>query len=380
MTMGDEDLLIVADPARCADLRYAVNLCRGVPLAFLRLGGRRHVLVPRGEVELARRQLPDCRVSPLGNGAGAPHPDAQVWCEGLAGSIKRLVREQGAGRLLVPRGFPLGLARELRRQRVRLKPVARDPFFVERAVKSTTEVGRIRAALVMAEVGLAEAIQALKSSKIGPRGQLIYRGTGLTAGRLGSIVRVAVLQAGGETQRGQFLVGTLEWPEGAGETAVLRANQPIMLALVPCSEKTGYHGGLARTVVRGRAGETVRRLYATVLRGQAVAFEQLRAGVCAGDVHATVRECLEREGFASFEGRGRTRGFIQGTGHGMGLEVREPPYLVARSPAVLAAGNVIALGPGLYYPELGGVRVDDLALLTRNGARNLTQFEKVLEV
>ena len=74
------------------------------------------------------------------------------------------------------------------------------------------------------------------------------------------------------------------------------------------------------------------------------------------------------------------RGLFPATGQGIGLDVEEPPRLSAASRAVLRSGHVLSVGPGLYYPETGGVRMTDLLVVTRNGARNLTQFERVLEV
>jgi Xaa-Pro aminopeptidase len=373
--MSDEDILIVGDAEHCADLRYAVDLCVGEPFAYLRVRGRDYVLLPDAAVARARRCVRRCRVLSLARFQPGDRP-AGLLDGALATAIGRLAREKRSRRLMVPPGFPLGLARELRGLKVRLKPRPGDLFFRERTVKSTAEVARIRAALVMAEVGLAEGIQALKTSKAGPRGHLNYRGSPLTVERLCAVIQVAVLQSGGQAQDTTITGGV----RPAMQAGVLRANQPIVIALTPRSEKTGYHAGLARTVVRGRATEPVRRLYATVQRGQAEAFNRLCEGVAAGDVPAAVEACFVREGFRSTRRNGVRHGFDGETGHGIGLDPREPPYLVAGSRSVLQAGNVLAVGLRLGYPELGHVHLEDLALLTANGARNLTQFEKVLEV
>jgi Xaa-Pro aminopeptidase len=73
-------------------------------------------------------------------------------------------------------------------------------------------------------------------------------------------------------------------------------------------------------------------------------------------------------------------GFFHGTGHGLGLEIHESPRVGATSTGILKPGHVVTVEPGLYYPEIGGVRLEDVALVTNNGARNLTRFEKVLEI
>ena len=73
-------------------------------------------------------------------------------------------------------------------------------------------------------------------------------------------------------------------------------------------------------------------------------------------------------------------GFFHGTGHGLGLDIHEAPRIAATSTEVLRSGHVVTVEPGLYYPGIGGVRLEDVALVTAHGARNLTRYEKVLEI
>jgi Xaa-Pro aminopeptidase len=165
--------------------------------------------------------------------------------------------------------------------------------------------------------------------------------------------------------------------EGHG---VLRANEPIILDVFPRSQKTGYFGDITRTVVKGRASEPVRKLYDTVARAQDLAFETIESGVRGAEVHRAVKDLFDREGYRTGRNHGCLQGFFHGTGHGLGLELHEAPRLAPTSEDVLRAGHVVTVEPGLYYPGLGGVRLEDVALVTTNSPRNLTKFEKVLEV
>src|SRR6185369_2497813 len=121
------------------------------------------------------------------------------------------------------------------------------------------EVKKISAALMMAEVGMAEGMQALSSSKIGKGGQLIYRGAPLTSERLRAVIDCAILQASGLAANTIVAGGRQGCDPHERGHGPLRANEPIILDIFPRSQKTGYFGDITRTVVRGRASEAVKK-------------------------------------------------------------------------------------------------------------------------
>ena len=232
----------------------------------------------------------------------------------------------------------------------------------------------------MAEVGLAEGIQALKNSKIGRDRRIMYHGVPLTSEKLRAIIDIAIIQAGGlasHTIVAGGKQGCDPHEQGHGQ---LWANQPIILDVFPRSQKTGYFGDITRTVVKGKASEAIRKLYQTVFKGQEIGFAKMRHNVRGTDVHKAVQEFFDQQGYKTGKKNGRMQGFFHGTGHGLGLEIHEAPRVSLQSPDTLKAGHVVTVEPGLYYPELGGVRLEDVACVTRQAPRNLTKFEKVLEV
>ncbi len=160
----------------------------------------------------------------------------------------------------------------------------------------------------------------------------------------------------------------------------LRAREPIIIDVFPRSQRTGYFGDITRTVVKGRASEAVRKLYDTVERGQDVAFEAMRHNMRTADIHQKVQDLFASEGYKTGRQNGRMQGFFHGTGHGVGMEIHEAPRMGSNSKDKLLTGHVVTIEPGLYYSGLGGVRLEDMAQVTSNGPRNLTKFEKVLEV
>src|SRR5205823_3069173 len=131
---------------------------------------------------------------------------------------------------------------------------------------------------------------------------------------------------------------------------------------------------------KGRASEVVRKLYDTVLNGQKLAFCEMRAGRSTRKIHEAVLRFFEQQGYRTGKRNGRMEGFFHGTGHGLGLEIHESPRVSLTSTGCLKTGHVVTVEPGLYYPQIGGVRLEDVALITRNSHRNLTRFEKVLEL
>jgi Xaa-Pro aminopeptidase len=105
----------------------------------------------------------------------------------------------------------------------------------------------------------------------------------------------------------------------------------------------------------------------------------VRAGANGQEIHAEVTRTLEQRGFESGQAGGRMQGFFHRTGHGLGLDVHEPPR-IGKAESVLQAGQVVTVEPGLYYPEWGAVRIEDLVVVEEGGCRNLTRFPKFLEL
>jgi Xaa-Pro aminopeptidase len=267
----------------------------------------------------------------------------------------------------------------LRDAGVKVKPV-KGEFFAERELKSADEVKKISAALVMAEVGLSEGMQVLKNAKVGRNKRLLWRGLPLTSDRLRAVIDAAVVQAGGVSAR-TIVAGGKQGcdPNHAGH-GVLRANQPILLDICPRSQKTGFHADITRTVVKGRASDGVRKMYRAVQAAQELGLSLVRHGAEGRAVHRAILGSLKRAGFDTARRDGHMEGFVHTAGHGVGLDLHEAPHLNASSRDLLRAGQVLTVEPGLYYPDIGGVRLEDVALVTRNGAKNLTHSEKVLEL
>ena len=130
----------------------------------------------------------------------------------------------------------------------------------------------------------------------------------------------------------------------------------------------GYCSDMTRTVHVGRATREARRMYDAVLEAQLAAIAAVRAGACVGDVDRAARSVLENSGLGKF--------FTHSTGHGVGLEIHEPPRIAKGGNDVLQPGMVITIEPGVYIPERGGVRIEDMVVVTDGGCDVLTPATK----
>ena len=146
----------------------------------------------------------------------------------------------------------------------------------------------------------------------------------------------------------------------------LFANVPIVIDIFPRHEKTKYWGDMTRTICKGAPSNKLMKMYKAVKDAQKKAINSIKEGVYGSDIHKDIVECFNQAGFKTCASNEVPSGFIHGTGHGVGLDIHEQPR-VNSSKIKLMEGDVITIEPGLYYPELGGIRIEDLVVVEKNG-------------
>lgn len=375
-TRASRNVLLYCASETDADILYPTGFFAPDPFLFVQKGRTRILVMSDLERDRAKKQARVERVlswtSVARRLAGEGRP------AGAAAVIARVLRDLGLRRVEVPRRFPLGLAIELDALGVRLDLVD-DPFWPEREIKRPDEIRAITASLRAAEAGLEAGLAALRACRIGRDGYLRRDGRRFTAEDLRSAVNTRIMAEGCVPSHticapGDQAVDPHE--EGHGP---IRAHTPIVMDIFPRSERTGYFGDLTRTVVRGRASERLREVYALVHEGTRLGHRRIRDGIDGRAIHGEIQALFDARGFRTGVSDGRMQGFFHGTGHGLGLEIHEAPSISVR-PSVLRAGHVVTVEPGLYYLGIGGVRIEDVALVTARGSRNLTRVPKFLEL
>jgi Xaa-Pro aminopeptidase len=376
MATGPRNVLLYAASETDADMLYPTGFFAPDPFLFVQAGRRRVMVMSDLEMDRAKKQARVDRV--LSWTRVAQQIEERGRQATVASVIARVLRDLGVRRAEVPRSFPLGLAMEVDARGIRLD-VAEDPFWPEREIKTAAEVRAIEAALRAAEAGLYAGIAALRACRIGRDGWLRRDGRRFTAEDLRAAVNTRIMAEGCVPSHticapGDQAVDPHE--EGRGP---IRAHTPVVMDIFPRSEKTGYFGDLTRTVVRGRAPARLHEVYAIVHEGVRLGHSRVRPGAVGREIHEEIQALFERQGYTTGVRGGRMQGFFHGTGHGLGLQIHEPPS-IGKRPGTLRAGHVVTVEPGLYYLGLGGVRIEDVAVVTARGSRNLTRAPKRLEI
>ena len=367
--------LIVAPSDTDADMLYATRIFIGDPFIFLQQKGKRILVLSDLEIDRAKKNAKadefvmfnQLEREVQGKAKKAP-PYEKV--------LAHFLTKRGVKRALVPANFPLGFANEIKRNGIALE-TSNGLFWPAREKKTAEEIRLLERALRMTETGMKRGMEILKASKPGTGKKLKWSGKTLTSEILRAEIDSAILRAGGVPTNTIVAGGDQACDPHERGFGPLRADSLIILDIFPRDGKTGYWGDMTRTVVRGRASEQQRKLWEAVKAGQTLALKRIKAGVDGMSIHQAITELFQRRGFPTEVRNGRRVGFFHGTGHGLGLEIHEYPRL---QKVVLKAGQCLTVEPGLYYPGIGGARIEDVVIVEKDGCRILSKSPEQLEI
>jgi Xaa-Pro aminopeptidase len=375
------DVLIYADTVRSPAMRHEVPILVPDPFLYVERNGSRHTVSTSFEVG---------RIAAIPGGPQAHASEEfgfdELIAQGLPredvdlGVVVNACKALGVEKAVAPPDFPIGVGERLWQAGIQVTS-DRDTFASRRRVKSEAELEGMRRAQRAAEAGMDAARELLRAAK--PNGSgLVVDGEPLTAERVKQAIHQAFVAHGviGE----DFIVapgaqGAVGHDLGSGPIA---AGQSVVIDLWPKDPDTACYADMTRTYVVGDPSEELVEYHRLVKEALDRSLEATRAGIPAMQPFRVVCDLFQKAGYptqlSKKPGEVLDHGFFHGLGHGVGLEVHEPPWL-GRAPGDLLAGDVVTLEPGLYRQGFGGVRLEDLVLVTEDGAENLTEYPYDLE-
>jgi Xaa-Pro aminopeptidase len=379
-------LLFFADGYRFPDVYHATRFLAPDPIIALEDVEELVVVASSLEEGRARKESRATTVVNM-NEYGAQ----ELTGRGISGTefwatiMKRFLDARGLRRVAVPPYFPVAEADRLRGMGVEL--VVANELRERRRVKRPDEIDAIEAAQRATEIAWKKGVDAIRRATVRPDQTLDLDGAPFTAERLRAIVESALLEQGYASDGAICAPGPQAADPHQIGTGPLHAGEPIVMDIFPQHKANRYWADMTRTVSKGEPPAEIRKIYDVVKRAQDAGIKALRAGVTGREVHELVEDIIWQAGYDTLRpGQKKDpsdptpRGFIHSTGHGVGLEIHEAPAIARSGIKPLVAGDVVTIEPGVYDPAIGGVRLEDMLVITETGARNLTQAPRELVV
>lgn len=375
--------LMAGIPEKNSAFYHAIRFSVGDPAAVVTMNGNgqpRSLLILRDiEMERARKHA---RVD-------------QVFCPadftpdgGLSGdretataqATAECLKRNGIKSVIADRTLPLIFADLIRSSGIEVQ-CDFDRGIIDRRAKDQQEIEHLRKSQAVTESAIEMACRLIGRAKPDSSGVLQHDGAPLTSERVRFEIDVHLLRQGFANPP-SIVAGGRQGADchdhGHGE---LRTGEPIIVDIFPQNRATRYYGDCTRTVVNGEIPEAVAKMHAAVVAAKAAGMKATRAGVTAESVHRAVIAVIQQHGYKI--GLPRTSdtddycAMVHGTGHGIGLEVHEPPLLDFKGPE-LVVGDAVTIEPGVYCKSIGGIRVEDLVIVTADGCESLNRLPEGL--
>jgi Xaa-Pro aminopeptidase len=366
ITEHDADAFVMYASSRDADMRYLTQFTTSDPFVYFKKPHEKGtIIISQMETGRASRESTAAVITRTQAGL----PDIMKTEKDPVQATAKMIAGIAGKKILVPPQFPHGLAAIL--EEYCTVSVDNGTVLSMRARKSPAEITIMKRVQKISESAMGKAVFLIEKSSI-KKGILYYKGTPLTSEYVKFVMHCHLLEH--ECSAVDTIVSCGEdtaIPHMTG-TGPLRANEPIVIDLFPVEEKTGYYADMTRTLVKGEPSQEIRDMYDALREAKHLGISKVKAGVSGSDVHQAVVDYFKDRGYES-----NTKGFVHNLGHGVGLHIHESPT-VGPAGKILEKGNVITIEPGLYYPGIGGVRLEDIGAVTTKGFEKFTDFSEEL--
>jgi Xaa-Pro aminopeptidase len=360
------DAFVMYASSRDADMRYLTQFVTSDPFVYFKKPDENGMIII-SQMETGRASRESTASVMTRTQAGLPDilkSEKDPWK-----ATAKMIAGQVGEKVLVPPNFPVALANALGEFCTVFVDSGTVPAMREK--KSKNEIRAMKHVQKITETAMGVAVSLIRHSTA-KKGILYSEGEPLTSEMIKFSMHSILLEHGCTAVDTIVSCGKETAVPHMTGTGPLHADEPIVIDLFPCEEKTGYYADMTRTVVKGEPTPEIRDMYAALREAKKLGISQVKAGVSGAAVYQSVVDFFKERGYES-----DTRGFVHNLGHGVGLQVHEQPT-VGPAGKELRAGSVITIEPGLYYPGIGGVRLEDIGEVTTKGFDNFTKFPEDL--
>jgi Xaa-Pro aminopeptidase len=360
------DAYVIYASSRDTDMKYLTHFTTSDPFVFFKKPGERGVIIV-SQMETGRASREATATVMTRTQAGLP--EIMKTEQDPYRATAKMITGQVGKKILVPQNFPIALANAMSEYCT----VVVDSGTIQsmRAKKSKTELVLMNNVQKVTEKAMDRAVTLIRSSSV-KKGILHIGQKPLTSEHVKFSMHSLLLEHGCSAVDTIVSCGedtAIPHMSGSGP---LKSDEPIVIDLFPVEEKSGYYADMTRTVVKGEPSNDIREMYDALREAKHLGISRVKAGVSGADIHLAVVDFFKERGYET-----DTRGFIHNLGHGVGLQVHELPT-IGPAGKNLESGNVITIEPGLYYPGIGGVRLEDIGTVTTKGFNNFTAFPEEL--
>jgi Xaa-Pro aminopeptidase len=360
--------LIIADSFNNADMFYHTRVLVPDPFISVTIKSKSYILANSLEFSRIKKEASkEISVIPLEKYIGRAREKFKDIT--LATLAYTFLKEKKISSICIPATFPTLYSDFLRKQK--LKVTILNPLTKQRVLKTPWEVKQIQGVQKIAEKAFNQAVKIIKQSKV--RNSFLYhKGKKLTSQTLKQEISSIFSYHGLESPEDLIVSSGLDtaYPHKTG-SGPIKSGSPIILDIFPRSQKSRYFTDMTRTICKGKPkNPKIQELFDLVLQAQNAGFAQIKPGKSAEKAHKAVLNTFKQHNMDKY--------FIHSTGHGVGIDIHEFPGIPSKT--LLKEGMVITNEPGLYVPGVGGVRLEDIILVTKSGYRNLTKLPKHLVI
>lgn len=347
--------------ARSAEIRRRTGLTSPDPFIYLQPSGQQPIVYFNALEYSAQKE----KLAALKNGVAI-----KIITASPLQALLKILKDKKISTLKVSPTLPLATAEFLKENNLSLSIY---DFTKEHEHKTAEEIGSLADAQHVTEDAFALAYGVLMKSEI-KKNSIYYKGVPLTSELMKKFINKHLLDRGFSCPEGIIISCGKQAAQPHNEgTGQLLPHQTIIIDIFPRSDESGYFGDMTRTFVKGHASSEIKDLYKAVERAQKMALEEIQIGAKCSALHRKVVTIFRSFGYRTTN----QQGFIHGTGHSLGLNIHEEPRLNSFSERIIEPGMVFTVEPGLYYPKIGGVRLEDIIAFSPSGEKKyLNNFNR----